>query len=106
MEENRALDKIKESPSYFFKYSKKFCKTKQTIPSLRLDDKLHNDAETKCKILSDQFKSVWSKPDMTLKCSDLPNIFGTCDECRHEIVHVCKHDTDILVKCLTNAHSM
>ena len=51
------------------------------IPSLRLDDKLHNDAKTKCKILSDQFKSVWSEPDTLLKCSDLPNIFGICVEC-------------------------
>ena len=35
VEENRALDKIKEASSYFYIYSQEFCKSKHAIPSLK-----------------------------------------------------------------------
>ena len=59
VQENRALDKIKEAPSYFYKYSQEFCKSKHVIPSLKKDDVLYNDTKSKTKILSDQFKYFW-----------------------------------------------
>ena len=53
VQENRALDKIKEVPSYFYKYSQEFCKSKHVIPSLKKDDVLYNVTKSKTKILSD-----------------------------------------------------
>ena len=35
VQENRALDKIKEASSYFYIYSQEFCKSKHAIPSLK-----------------------------------------------------------------------
>ena len=80
--------------SYFCKYSKEFCNSKHTILSLKNDVVLYNDTKSKAKILSDQFKSVWSSPDNNLMCSDLPEIFGKCKDCEYHIVHICKHDND------------
>ena len=66
--------------SYFLKYSKEFCNSKHTILSLKNDVVLYNDAKSKAKILSDQFKSVWSSPDNNLMCNELPEIFGKCKD--------------------------
>ena len=80
--------------SYFWKYSKEFCNSKHTILSLKNDVVLYNDAKSKAKILSDQFKSVWSSPDNNLMCRNLPEIFRKRKDCEYQIVCICKHDND------------
>ena len=80
--------------SYLCKYSKEFGNSKHEIQSLKKDVVLYNDLKSKTKILSDQFKSVWSSPDNNLMCRNLPEIFGKRKDCEYQIVCICKHDND------------
>ena len=80
--------------SYLSKYSKEFCNSKHTILSLQNDVVLYNHTKSKAKILSDQFKSVWSSPDNNQMCRNLQEIFGKRKDCEYQIVCICKHDND------------
>ena len=78
LDEGRALDKIKENPNYFFKYSKKFCKSNSGVSSLKKDGKLYSDAKNKAEILSSQYESVWSKPQTVMCSQKVSKMFEKC----------------------------
>ena len=64
-EENAAVSKIKDDPNYFFRYAKKFSICKTDIGPLMNHDtnSLSNDKHEMCRLLVDQFTSVFTIPD-------------------------------------------
>ena len=70
-EEGRALSKEKENPNFFYKYSKKFCKTNIGVSSLKKDGKLYSYSKSKSEILSLQYESVCSKPQEAINCKNV-----------------------------------
>ena len=64
-EENAAVSKIKDDPNYFFRYAKKFSICKTDIGPLMNHDttSLSNDKHEICRLLVDQFTSVFTIPD-------------------------------------------
>ena len=63
--ENDAVTKIQEDPNYFFRYDKKFSICKTDIGPLmhRDTNSLSNDKHEMCRLLVDQFTSVFTIPD-------------------------------------------
>ena len=63
-EENAAVTKIKDDPNYFFRYAKKFniCKTDVGPLMNRDTNSLSNDKHEMCRLLVDQFTSVFTIP--------------------------------------------
>ena len=53
-------------PKYFFKYQARFSKKKEKIADLKVKvnghEKVISDDKEKAKVLSDQYRSVWSNP--------------------------------------------
>ena len=64
-EENAAVSKIKDDPNYFFRYAKKFSICKTDIGPLMNHDtnSLSNDKHEMCRLLVDQFTSVFTIPN-------------------------------------------
>ena len=64
-EENAAVTKIKDDPNYFVRYAKKFSSCKTDIGPLMNHDtnSLSNDKHEMCRLLVDQFTSVFTIPD-------------------------------------------
>ena len=64
-EENAAVTKIKEDPNYYFRYAKKFIICKTNIGPLmnRATNFLRNNKHEMCRLLVDQFTSVFTIPD-------------------------------------------
>ena len=64
-EENAAVTKIQEDPNYFYRYAKKFSICKTAISPL-MNHATHsssNDKHEMCRLLVDQFTSVFTIPD-------------------------------------------
>ena len=64
-EENAVVTKIKDDPNYFFIYAKKFSICKTDIGPLmnRDTNSLSKDKHEMCRLLVDQFTSVFTIPD-------------------------------------------
>ena len=61
-DENKALDRIKSDPNYFFKYAKKFSKTATEVgPLLNANGVLVNDKRSMSEMLLKQFSIVCSR---------------------------------------------
>ena len=93
IEEKRAIAKIENNSSYFYKYAKKFCRNGFGIPSLMKDGNLVSDDLEKTEILSDQYRSVWTVPKFAAGYDQIEEFFGECKLCMEEVVHICKSDT-------------
>ena len=74
-EERKALDRMDEDPSYFFKYARRFGKKEGSILSLKGPKGLVLDGLSKAQILNDQYSSVWSVPNVKLSDSVIWNMF-------------------------------
>ena len=76
-EENDALTKIKDDPNYFFRYANKFSICKTNIgPFMNRDtNSLSNDKHEMCRLLVDQFTSVFTIPDPQQIISDPVSFF-------------------------------
>ena len=62
--EQRAVERIKSNPKYFFSYAKSFSKVKHTISTLLNDNQeLVTDRKELANILQKQFSSVYSDPN-------------------------------------------
>ena len=60
--ECEVIEKIKVNPKEFFKYANKTKKTRSKIGPLKLRETCYSGPAKMAKILSDQYKSVFSKP--------------------------------------------
>ena len=90
--ENEAISKIREDPSHFYKYAKKFSKGENNIAALRNGEMLvTNDCE-KANILQKQYVAMWSKPVQKLSSCEMHEYFSECNECIYEKTHFCKYD--------------
>ena len=93
IEERRAIDKIENDSSYFYKYARKFCKNGFGIPSLMKNGNLISNCDEKAEILNEQYKSVWSIPKFDTNHEMIEEFFGECYQCKNQVVHICKSDT-------------
>ena len=77
-EEYAAIRKIQEDPNYFFRYAKKFsmCKTDIGPRMNRATNSLSNDKHEMCRLLVDQFTSVFTIPDPQLIITDPVSFFA------------------------------
>ena len=77
-EENAALRKIQEDPNYFFIYAKKFSICKTGIGPLMNSstNSLSNDKHEMCRLLVDQFNSVFTIPDLQQIITDPVQLFA------------------------------
>ena len=76
-DELTALDAIKSNPKAFYKYAKKFRKTKSQIKLLtRKDGSITSDLKEMANILQEQFSSVFS--DTSSTCKVVPEISNSC----------------------------
>ena len=77
-EENTAVTKIKEDPTYFFRYAKKYsiCKTDIGILMNRGTNYLSNDKLEMCRLLVDRFTSVFTIPDPQQIITDPVSFFA------------------------------
>lgn len=78
-EEMHAINNMKENPKYFFTYAKKHIKTRSTIGPFKIEEKLITASEDISEMLSDQYTSSFSKPDLNHDIGD-PKLFFTTDE--------------------------
>ena len=64
LDENAAVTKTQEDPNYFFKYAEKFSICKTDIGPLmnRATKSMSNDKHEMCRLLVDQFISVFTIP--------------------------------------------
>ena len=66
IEEQQAVDSIKNNPKFFFSYAKRHSKTKSKVGPLRnKNNKLIYDKQSIANILQDQYTSVFSTPKET-----------------------------------------
>ena len=80
-DENKALDRIKSDPNYFFKYAKKFSKTATEVgPLLNADGVLVNNKRSMSEILLKQFSSVFSTHSANHAFHDIPSFFYDNDQ--------------------------
>lgn len=64
--EQKAVDKVKSNPKYFYSYAKKFSKKKNNISMLfDKNDNLHVNVRDIANMLQDHFTSVFSDPSKT-----------------------------------------
>ena len=77
-EENAAVTKIHEEPNYFFRYAKKFsiCKTDISPLMNHATNSLRNDKHEMCRLLVDQFTSVFTIPDPQQIITDRVSFFA------------------------------
>ena len=62
--ESKAVENIKENPSYFYSYAKQFAKTRSNVGPLKNGDgDLKHQPEDMANILQSQYSSVFSDPD-------------------------------------------
>ena len=81
-EEAIAVAKIKEDPNFFFRYAKRFSITKQEIGPLYSDNgSLTNDKKLICKLLLEQFNSVFSIPLSNKVVTDPVSFFAISNAC-------------------------
>ena len=83
IEERRAIDKIKNDSSYFYKYARKFCKNGFGIPSLMKNGNLISNCDEKAEILNEQYKSVWTVPKFDTNHEMIEEFFGECNQCKN-----------------------
>ena len=62
-EENATVTKIKDDPNYFIRYAEKFSICKTDIGTLMNRDSLSNDKHKMCRLLVDQFTSIFTISD-------------------------------------------
>ena len=80
-DENKALDRIKSDPNYFFKYAKQFSKTATEVgPLLNANGVLVNDKRSMSEMLLKQFSSVFSTPSANHAIHDLQSFFHGNDQ--------------------------
>ena len=80
-DENKALDRIKSDPNYYFKYAKKFSKTATEVgPLLNANGVLVNDKRSMSEMLLKQFSSVFSTPSANHTFHDIPSFFHDNDQ--------------------------
>ena len=80
-DENKALDRIKSDPNYFFKYAKKFSKTATEVgPLLNANGVLVNDKRSMSEMLLKQFSSVFSTPSANHAIHDIQSLFHDNDQ--------------------------
>lgn len=71
--ENKAIKSIKDNPAEFYKYAKKYRKTKDKIGPLRCGDTYESDPKSMAEILSCQFKTAFSTPTTNLNEINFPD---------------------------------
>ena len=99
-EEAKAIEYIEADPANFFKYSRKFCANENGISALENNGKIYENDLDKVEILSNQYRKVWSKPDIVMNDDQIIQYFGLCEQCLKEKVHICKIDleTEVISK--------
>ena len=90
--ERKAICKISENSSEFFKYANKYKNCSEGIGVLQNGSEYVNDDSVKSELLQSQFCSVWSNPSVYHEIQDLECIFGQCLNCINEETHICKYD--------------
>ena len=77
-EEHAAVRKIQEDPNYFFRYAKKcsICKTDIGPLMNSTTNSLSNDKHEMCRLLVDQFTSVFTIPDPQQIITDQVSFFA------------------------------
>jgi hypothetical protein len=76
-QENRAVEKIKSNPKFFYSYAKSFSQIKSTISMLfDKNENIVTEKSEMANILQEQFSSVYSDPNS-------PNIAQPDFECPH-----------------------
>ena len=70
--ERTAIKKIKEEPKYFYKYANQNRKTRSRIGPLKSGEFYYSGEKEMAKILSDQYKSVFSPPKEEYSTLQLP----------------------------------
>lgn len=89
LDECRAIGAIKENPKFFFKYAKKYSKTKSEIGPL-LDENqspVHSSLEM-ANLLQQQFESVFSAPLMEKVIHSPDNFFINVDPSRAQLTDI------------------
>lgn len=78
LEEEKAIENIKENPKFFYTYARKRQSTKGNIGPLKVDGKLVTSPRQICESLSAQYSSVYSPTDPQNKIDD-PQAFFNLD---------------------------
>ena len=74
--ESTAVAKIKDDPNYFYCYAKKFSIVKSDIgPLLDSSGNLTSDKKIICKLLLDQFNTIFSTPSVENRVNDPVSYF-------------------------------
>ena len=74
-EENKAVGAIKKNAKYFYKYARRFSKTRSKIgPLLNKKEELIDDSVTMANMLKDQYAKMFSKPSIVSPPSDNDNV--------------------------------
>jgi hypothetical protein len=104
--EAKAISRMKSDPSYFYKYQRRFAKTSESIPDLKItvNDKVTvvSDDYGKAEALRRQYESVWSSPDSQYVIGDSLEFFHGCSGCKEDRVHICEED--IFMDAVLNNH--
>ena len=93
--ENKAIERLKKNPKYFYNYAMKKLKSSNLIgPFLEKDGNIVQDSFEKAEKLRNQYESVFSKPVEKRQILDPDGFFRIFDQHQHEQDHDENHDHD------------